>query len=174
MGETCSMHGDLRNAYKMRKPRWTWEDNIVCLFNDAVGNSDYTASNNSMAVNNKLETIWNDAVVANLMVRHSPGGNSKWRKLSQDSRWPEWDRNGILGLLALWERANERQRSRGSIPRRKRNSSLLRNVQAGSGALIQLVLGDKGGRGLKLMTTHFRLVPRLRTAELHPHSPMLN
>lgn len=40
--------------------------------------------------------------------------------------------------------------------------------------LIQIVLRDKGGRGVKLMTTHFRLVARLRRAELHPLSLMLN
>jgi hypothetical protein len=35
---------------------------ISCLFNDTVSSSDYIASNDR--VNNKLEIIWNEVVVA--------------------------------------------------------------------------------------------------------------
>jgi hypothetical protein len=37
---------------------------ICSLFNDAFSISDYTASNERMIVNNELERMWKEAVVA--------------------------------------------------------------------------------------------------------------
>jgi hypothetical protein len=49
---------------------------IYSLFNDAFSISDYIASNKRMIVNNELERMWKETVVAQFKVlsRHLPGG----------------------------------------------------------------------------------------------------
>jgi hypothetical protein len=49
------------------------------LFNAAFNISDYIASNERMIVNNELERMWKEAVVAKFMVlsRHLPGGTKE-------------------------------------------------------------------------------------------------
>jgi hypothetical protein len=49
-----------------RKDNWIYS---LCLYNDAVSTAHYTASNIKMTVNNELEKMWKEAVVAYL--RHS-------------------------------------------------------------------------------------------------------
>jgi hypothetical protein len=52
---------------------------IYSLFNDAFIISDYIASNERMIVNNELESMWKEAVMAQFKVlsRHLPGGTDE-------------------------------------------------------------------------------------------------
>jgi hypothetical protein len=45
---------------KARRMHFGW---VFCLFNDAVSNSGYIASNDWMVVNNELKSVWKEMVV---------------------------------------------------------------------------------------------------------------
>jgi hypothetical protein len=67
---------------------------IWALFNDAVTQSDYTASSDWMVVNNELERTWKEAVVAlfKVLFRHWAWGTEESiENFSQDSRCPDRD-----------------------------------------------------------------------------------
>jgi len=43
---------------------------ICCLFNNAISNSGYTVCNGQTLVNNEMEVMWKEAVMAKFKVLH--------------------------------------------------------------------------------------------------------
>jgi hypothetical protein len=64
MEQSHSWEADSRSA-SLQIPRFSCSFLFIySLFNDAFSSSDYTASSEKMIVNNELERIWKEAVVA--------------------------------------------------------------------------------------------------------------
>jgi hypothetical protein len=71
---------------------------VCSLSNIAVSNSDYAVLNDWMTVNNELEMMWKEAVVAQFEVLHwqLPGQTQEnLEKLSLDNQYPDRDLNHV-------------------------------------------------------------------------------